>query len=540
MRRPDSRRRGQRPRLEALETRELRASESLAGPAEWMRLRAGYQDGARLYPETGHDLLVPADFDGDGKADPAVFRPSTSQFFVLGADGVARADTMGEPYRSLPVVGDYDGDGRADEVVFNVRDARWTGRLSGGGGLDVQLGAPNLQNIPVPADFDGDGRTDPAVYSPSEGLWRILYSGGGVAGIALGRPNVDVPAPADFDGDGKADPAVYQYDTGQWLIGRSRDGPIALALGRPGPDVPAPADFDGDGKADPAVFQPDRSGWEVLGSRRGVMRLRLGNAGLDVPAPADYDGDGRTDPAVTRPDTPTWRIRRSRGGLMLRDLDPAATPFALPWDSWTSQHVVNAARNVNTGGPVDLVFFGDSITYHFGDSDRIDTGSDAWRGLVGSHTAVNFSIPSDVTQGLLWRINHGEMPDRPKAAVVAIGTNNLGPDLGQSPEDTARGVAAIVRSIRRRSPSTKVLVMGVFPRGFEADDPIREEIRQLNARLARVARGRNVVFLDIGSHFLQPDGSISRDVMGDGLHPTALGYEIWANAIRDRLNRLLA
>jgi lysophospholipase L1-like esterase len=538
MPRPDARRRGQqRPRLEPLEARELLTTYATAGPPEWMGLRAGYTQGARVVPPDT-DVAAPADFDGDGKAEPALYRVSTATWYVLNPDGSTSAQQMGQPYVSLPVVGDYDGDGKADQVIFNLATATWTGHLSGGGDLSVPFGASDLTDIPVPGDYDGDGKADIALYRPAAGLWLFDFSTGGTGVWTFGRPDLDVPVPGDYDGDGRTDLALFQPDTAIWQVMRTRLGPEAVQHGQAGRDAPMPADFDGDGKTDIAVFRPDTDEWLILRSGSTPTLIQHGAGGYDVPAPADFDGDGKADVAVVRPESPYWLVLQSAGRPTARTLDPAVVPVPYMNNNWMRQHVLNEDRAARQ--PVDLAFFGDSITYYLGDDGRTDTGSASWAALTSGRSAANYGIPSDTTQGLLWRIEHGEMPGHPKVAVVAIGTNNLGPDLAQSPEETARGVAAIVRAIRTESPGTKVLLMGVFPRGADAGDPLRAEVRRTNALLAPLADGEDVVFLDIGGRFLRPDGSISTDILRDGLHPTAAGYAIWADAIKGTLDRMLA
>jgi beta-glucosidase len=101
------------------------------------------------------------------------------------------------------------------------------------------------------------------------------------------------------------------------------------------------------------------------------------------------------------------------------------------------------------------------------------------------------------------------------------------------------GIAAIVTRFRAKFPEAKVLLLGVFPRGAEATDPLREPIKQINAIIATLDDGEYVRFMDIGDGFLEPDGSISVEVMADGLHPTERGYEIWADAVMPTFREML-
>ena len=126
----------------------------------------------------------------------------------------------------------------------------------------------------------------------------------------------------------------------------------------------------------------------------------------------------------------------------------------------------------------------------------------------------------------------------PGVVVLMIGTNNLG--AGQSPTATAEGIGRVVDGIKAVSPGTRILLLGVFPRGFSPADPVRGEIAQVNAEMALLADGRRVVYRDIGGAFLSPDGSISPAVMADGVHPTAYGYQLWTAAMWPTLAPMLA
>jgi lysophospholipase L1-like esterase len=123
----------------------------------------------------------------------------------------------------------------------------------------------------------------------------------------------------------------------------------------------------------------------------------------------------------------------------------------------------------------------------------------------------------------------------PKVVVLMIGTNNI---TLNTPDEIAAGVEAICATIHQRSPSTKILLLAIFPRG-QKPDATRAKVDEVNRLIARLDDRDNVTFLDVGQKFLEPDGSISVDVMYDYLHPTAKGYGIWSAAIGPALERLL-
>jgi N-acetylglucosamine-6-sulfatase len=121
-------------------------------------------------------------------------------------------------------------------------------------------------------------------------------------------------------------------------------------------------------------------------------------------------------------------------------------------------------------------------------------------------------------------------PNRPKAAVVLIGTNNTG-HLMQSPEEIVVGVERIIGTLQEKSPQTKILLLGVFPRGATPDDPMRVNNDRVNELVSRLDDQRTVFYKNIDDVFLEPDGTISTDVMPDRLHLSAEGYRRWADAI---------
>jgi beta-glucosidase len=180
-------------------------------------------------------------------------------------------------------------------------------------------------------------------------------------------------------------------------------------------------------------------------------------------------------------------------------------------------------------GNIELLFLGDSITQGWNDNT-------VWKRFYGPRHAANFGIGGDQTQHVLWRIEHDEIKGiRPRVVVLMIGTNNSGSD---SAAEIAQGITAIVKELRNRLPETKVLLLGVFPRGAKTDEK-RSKLEEVNRQIARLDDGSHVTYLDIGKAFLSPDGTLSREIMPDYLHLSARGYRIWAEAMEPTLWRLL-
>jgi lysophospholipase L1-like esterase len=196
-------------------------------------------------------------------------------------------------------------------------------------------------------------------------------------------------------------------------------------------------------------------------------------------------------------------------------------------------------------GNVDLLFLGDSIT-------------DAWggegHGMGGGHKiftskfvpmkAANFGIGGDRTQHVIWRLQNGELDGiKPKVVQLMIGTNNSnGSD--NTAEEIADGVKGIIDEIKKKSPSTKVLLLAVFPRNTGKDDAAKkiqkDKIDKVNSIISKLDDGgKSVKFLDIGSKFKDASGALPKELMPDQLHLSEKGYEIWANAVEGVLTSML-
>jgi lysophospholipase L1-like esterase len=190
-------------------------------------------------------------------------------------------------------------------------------------------------------------------------------------------------------------------------------------------------------------------------------------------------------------------------------------------------------RAKDNPGPCDVVFIGDSITQGWEGG-----GKNVWDKYYGKRKCLNFGVGGDRTQHVLWRFEHGQLDGlKPRAAVLMIGTNNSNKD-DNTEADILEGVTAIVKQIRTRLPDTKLIVLGIFPRGktFSAQ---RGKILQVNQALEKLADNKMIFYMDIGSQMIEADGSISTAMMRDALHPGEKGYEIWAAATEPKLNELL-
>jgi uncharacterized delta-60 repeat protein len=261
------------------------------------------------------------DFDADGKADISVYRPNSGTWYSLNSNTGFASMQFGLPTDKI-VPADYDGDGKTDFAVF--RNGTWYLQRSQAGFTSIQFGAPD--DIPLPSDYDADGRADLAVYRQTNGTWYVLNATTGQYTSQQWGVSTDKPVVADYDGDGKADYAVYRPSNGTWYLMRSQDGFKSVQWGE-STDKPVIGDYDGDGKADQVVYRPSNGTWYLLRSRDGFSSAQWGES-TDLPVSADYDGDGKTDVAVYRPSSGYWYLLKSKDGFAgIQFGEPADRPI---------------------------------------------------------------------------------------------------------------------------------------------------------------------------------------------------------------------
>ena len=252
------------------------------------------------------------DFNGDGRADLSVYRPSESIWYrVNSSDGSLAAVPWGLPSDKL-VPADYDGDGKTDHAIY--RDGVWWILLSETGQVrTIPFG--QTDDLPRPMSIDADGKADVCVFRPPSGTWYCQYSTNRQnTGVQFGQDG-DVPMFGDRDGDGVDDIAVYRPSTGVWYILQSSDGQVSSIPFGQTDDIPLNGDFNGDRRADLAVFRPSAGIWYIA-QTTGVPAQNFDaipfGLSSDVPVPADYDGDGKTDIAVYR--SGQWWLQQSSTG----------------------------------------------------------------------------------------------------------------------------------------------------------------------------------------------------------------------------------
>ncbi|WP_165233298.1 GDSL-type esterase/lipase family protein [Aquisphaera insulae] len=287
--------------------------------------------------------------------------------------------------------------------------------------------------------------------------------------------------------------------------------------------APAPAQ---DAAPRPASTTPSPAGVEVPAILK-IKRPTAEEVATAEKALADFKASA---------DPRTREILKAYPALLEVRVPPpnsAIVPNLAPF--FRQKHEANNA--VAKEGKAELLFMGDSITDFWRNERGPFAGKAVFEKRFGKWKVANFGISGDTTQGVLYRLQDGEGAGiSPRAVMLMIGTNNTGRN---SAAEIAEGIGAVVLKLRKCFPDAQILLLGVFPRGRSANDPIRQTIRDINAAISKLDDHDKIHYLDIGPRFLDAAGNIPQDVMTDALHPTTKGYEIWAEAVMPTLEKLM-
>jgi lysophospholipase L1-like esterase len=193
-------------------------------------------------------------------------------------------------------------------------------------------------------------------------------------------------------------------------------------------------------------------------------------------------------------------------------------------------------------GRIDLYFVGDSITRRWRATDYPQFLAN-WNENFLGWNAANFGWGGDTTQNILWRLQNGELNGvHPKVVVLLAGTNNLGrtPASDAQVADIAKGIEALLRTIREKAPKATIIVMGILPR----NDGVRPtalipSIKRINEHIAKFADGKTIRYVNINDKLADPDGKLLEGTTVDRLHLSLKGYQVWADALKPLLTELL-
>lgn len=233
------------------------------------------------------------------------------------------------------------------------------------------------------------------------------------------------------------------------------------------------------------------------------------------------------------PDALRWLWRDYEGVTPNLAIIPDAqtAKWAVKW--WMPRHEAKLHER-KLMEQVDLLMIGDSITHGWENK-----GKPTWDKYYANRHAINLGFSGDRTEHVIWRFQNGAIDDiKPKLAVIMIGTNNAG-HRDEETEHTAAGIKRIIDECQLRLPKTKILLLGIFPRGPDNENKLRKKNATVNEIIKGYADDRKVWFLDIGDQFLEDGDLLPKTVMPDALHPNARGYEIWAEAMEPMIQKLL-
>lgn len=222
-----------------------------------------------------------------------------------------------------------------------------------------------------------------------------------------------------------------------------------------------------------------------------------------------------------------------------RALEPVPSGGKLQYD-WNARHerILREQRDMDP----QIVLLGDSITHEWAGRPSIG-GKDSFPRFkrdFGDYRVLNAGFGADRIQNILWRLDNGELDGiNPKLLVLLAGTNNLNPKSkadptlkASTPDEIVEGIVAIIARLRRKLPVTKILTLGVFPRGARPGGRYRIAAEKVNSMLAERLKGmEGVEFADIGGVFLDGSGNFQEPVTRDHLHLRDEGFKRWRKAL---------
>ncbi len=456
-------------------------------------------------------LAVAGDWQGTGHTGIGAFDPATATRCLRNEVSAGAPDAGAFQFGGagwVPVVGDWHHSGHAGIGGFDPATATWYLRNEDGPGApDAGVFAFGVAGgVPVVGDWTGTGHLGVGVFDPATATWYLHSS------ASAGAP----------------DAGVFQFGGAGWkaVAGGPAGGPASIGVADPATGTWYLRSSASAGAPDAGVFAFG-AGWLPVAGAFPPQPQFLLAAGGQGPV-AGGDGAGPLQPAVA-----AELARLSAAGVdpSLANLAVSLAGSADP--AWPARNAQNEAW-LAQGGQARVLFLGDSITDWLANG----AGQPVWDNSFQPLGAADFAVGGIGAAQVLWQVEQGQVARAaPSVVVLLIGSNDL--YVGRSPQAVAAGTAQIIGEIRGQLPGTRVLLLGDLPRGQSPTDPLRGQIAQLNRLLANLDDGNRVRFLDIGGHFVQPDGTISPQVMPDYLHPGLLGYQIYEDLVSGPLLQLL-
>jgi lysophospholipase L1-like esterase len=452
----------------------------------------------------------------------------------MARSSTSRSASQGEPDVQVTVIR-----GHTEEVSQLFKWGEESGRLSVGSRGDWSVAGPGVMPVHLWLSFDGRqllaASGEAAVFVQGRQLgndWSPVQDGAELRfGFALLRVTRDAAR-----GAGRAtrrtDPTrliagvaagvllsaalvvAVIFSRGSTQQPSSEPPASAAASAAPAPPAATPAAPEA--SPPPSLALPAQPGQPADEGRPSPV------AAQPSPAPAEETPDAQSASFKPPPAYPQNVTNR-----------PVPRIGEKPWlisEEWRAHH----ERHLHALGraTAKVIFLGDSITEGW-------SVAPSYREHFGKYSPLNLGIASDMTQNVLWRVEHGALDGtHPQVVVLMVGINNLAG--GFTAEQTADGVRAVVTAIQTHVPTARVLLLGVLPARQDSGNPLRQTIKDANRLLQGLAKPGKVEVRDVGSVLLEPDGSISKATMRDFLHPTAEGFERLSQAITPFLDTLMA
>lgn len=443
------------------------------------------------YQVTNPATRNPTDFDGDSRADFAVFSENQGKMIIAkSASNYTSFLLQIGGIGALIAPGDYDGDGLADPAVYWKKSGLWQIYLSDHSYAMATNTLGGAGYAPVPADYDGDGKTDLAAYQKSSGNWQIIFSSNSLSiSGGWGGPGWN-PVVADYDGDGRADIVVYRESTGEWELLLS----AGLELGHYIPYsfiwdeqgfTAIGTDFDNDGRADFALFNKSLGLLVMALSASGYQTASaMFNTTNSDPVTGDYDGDRKTDPVIYSQSEADWLVALSSAGYQFNEAYFGGPDWAAVQNEWRENLVFLA--------------FGDSITD--GGGTRSNGPATAYpillenklrQNYAGYFLSINAGNPGETTEEGAERFPRWLDANNPDLVLLMEGTNdNFEGDPYDQIEDNLRYMVqmALARGI-------KVIIATIPPvisNNYRDRDEQERRIVGFNPRIYKIAADYNI------------------------------------------------
>lgn len=217
----------------------------------------------------------------------------------------------------------------------------------------------------------------------------------------------------------------------------------------------------------------------------------------------------------------------------------SCTPVPQSYDAnywWMIRHRAKLEDIKERGDQIEVVFVGDSITHNY-ESVGLSVWNKHFNG--NPYNTLNLGYGGDQTQNVLYRIQDGEFDGyKAKAIVLMIGTNNSGQyGYDEPPGDVIIGIKKVLEGIQQKQPQAKIILCSISPRGEHKTDVLRVRNDFINEEIVKFADGENIIWFDIRKELMNEDGTISKEMFPDYLHPSPKGYRVWAEALKPYIEK---